>query len=168
MAAPGLARPTYCSTESRSRLATCVHFSRTLALPPLHHRLVFHELAGFGFHERVLHLTDEPFLVVEVAFDRLIYHPCPRTAHGMGETIDAFERAALHADRGCFLDAHIRKEYIRIHPIANPGQAQGAKGPLARMPLRALPALAKPDAPATSSATAPRRAPSPCTAAQAC
>src|ERR1022692_3722557 len=60
IAAPGFARRIYCSTESRSRLAASVHSSCTLALPPLHHRLVSHELAGFGFLERLLHFADEP------------------------------------------------------------------------------------------------------------
>ncbi|MGD0672857.1 MAG: hypothetical protein ABSB13_12310 [Candidatus Binatus sp.] len=54
----------------------------------------------------------------------------------MGKTIDAFERAALHADRGCLLNAHIQREYIRILPIGNPWLAQGAdNGLLARRPI---------------------------------
>src|SRR5579863_8256408 len=106
IAESALSRLMYCSTESRSRLAACVHFSRTFAFPPFDHGCVFDQPAAFGFLQRLSYLADEPLLVVEVAFDRLIDHPCPRAADRIRESVDAFEGATLHADRGCFFGAH--------------------------------------------------------------
>ena len=116
----------YSSTKSRSSLAARVHFSRTLALPRPHHRLVFDELAGPSFLERLLYLTDKPFLVIEVTLNRLIDHPCALAADFARKTVDALQGAAIHADCSRFLSIHIQQEYTRIRALRNPGNGPNA------------------------------------------
>src|SRR5579875_2106332 len=111
IAASGLSRLMYRSTDSRSWLAARVHFSPTLALPSPHHRLVFCKLAGLRLLEAALHGANEPFLVVEITLNGLVDNPCSRAAHGARDSIDALEGARVHADCGRLLSGHNHGEY---------------------------------------------------------
>src|SRR6516164_5586790 len=92
IATSGLSRLIYRSTDSRSWLAARVHFSLTLVHPSPHHCLVFNKLARLSFLESALDGADEPFFVIEIAFDRLVNHPCARAAYRAGVINEAIER----------------------------------------------------------------------------
>jgi len=77
----GVVAAIYRSTGSRSSLAARVHFSLTLAHLSPHQCLAFRKLARLRFLESALDGADEPFFASEIAFDRLVSHPCARAAH---------------------------------------------------------------------------------------
>src|SRR5579875_1528352 len=111
IAASGLSRLMYRSTDSRSWLAARVHFSPTLALPSPHHRLVFRKLAGLRLLEAALDGTNEPFLVVEITLNGLVDNPCSRAAHRAGNPVDTLQRVRVHTDRGGLFGSHNQREY---------------------------------------------------------
>src|SRR5260370_30199171 len=111
-------------------MAAGVQRSLTLTLPPLHHLLRINQITGLRFLERMFHLMNEPFLVIEVMIDSLLYDPRTRAAHPASEAIDTFQRAAIHADSGRFFaGSHISLKNTSAYTRKKRSTA-GRRGPL--------------------------------------